>query len=303
MYNNKYPSKKDVIFLCNDRCIIIDSVSKYIKKNIIFKNCVGPRAEVLKINTDGSLEIVVRGGGFGDVGLADTYGKFIWSYRQKNGGSPMMATGDIDRDGTLEFYIADIDGVHKVDYSGKEIWSTNDEVWEEDIQIYDPGSSKRPLIITRGSKGKIRFRDSTKKLIEEVSLRRRMYGLELVQWPDDYHILLENSPYIFVIDFNGKIILQYKLERDFYIKDVRGIHVKLDFQQAPYLAVIANSSSSVNRAMLSVFSPERQLVYQEVLYSTTGLNKIGNADGSESLLVGDGGEHVWLYTLNKEKYN
>ena len=106
------------------------------------------------------------------------------------------------------------------------------------------------------------------------------------------------------MDFNGKIVFQYKLEEKdllgyFRIIDIRGVPVKLYPGKKPYLAVITKFRASSGRAMLSVFSAEGKLVYQELIKSTRGINVINNPDGSESLLIGDGNKYVWLYSLKK----
>ena len=81
--------------------------------------------------------------------------------------------------------------------------------------------------------------------------------------------------------------------------DIRGVPVELDPKKRPYLAVITKHRAALKKATLSIFSPEGQLVYQEMLNSSTGINTLENPDGSESLLVGDGAKKVWIYDEKK----
>ncbi len=307
--NFESSSGKEIVIFSKYRCFILDARTRKLKKTIKFTKPLGLRPELLRIMNDGSMEIMLRGGGFGDVGLVDTYGEFIWKYKGEQGTSPQMIAGKFDRDGQVAFYVTNSDGLHKLDYSGKQIWKTKDNTWEWNIQIYAQGWNKPPLIVTRDSSEKIRYWDRTGKLVTEVSPEVDSYGLEIIHWLNDYQILAIGDYKIIIMDLNGKVAFQYKLREDicqFFvhlleIMDIRGVPVKLNPEKPPYLAVITKHRAALKKATLSVFSPEGQLVYQEMLNSSTGINTLENPDGSESLLVGDGSENIWLYSLNKKK--
>lgn len=305
--NFNLSADKEVIILSQQNCFILDMKTRKQRQEIKFNQRIGLRPEVLNIGKDGSVEIMLRGGGFGDVGLVNTHGEFIWKYKS-TGTGPSMTGGDLDRDGKIEFYVAEHDGLHKIDYSGKEIWKVDNYL--DQVSVYDPGDRGIPLIITRGYDGKLRFRDSSGSLVKEVVPEMETYDLEIVRWPDNYNILTRNGNRIIVIDFNGKLVFQHELEKEwftrfpffrssFVIFDIRGVSVKLDVNKKPYLAVITKFRSGVAKAMLNIFSHEGKLVYQELLNTTTGLSAIETDDGSESLLVGDGTENVWIYKMKK----
>lgn len=303
------PGKEVVIFSMKE-CYILDIETRRIKKKIEFNKTIDLRPELLPIKDDGSLEIIKRGGGFGDVGLVNEKGEFIWKYKQV-GTSPEMASGDLDRDGKLEFYVTDFDGLRKLDYSGKKIWRTGDHLWELDIQIYDPARDKTPLIVTSGVDEKIRFWDNEGKLVREITPERKIYNLEIIKWIEGYNILTnDGGNCILVMNFDGKTVYQYCYKKEWHTKipilrssyeifEIRGAPVKLDVNKKAYLAVITDFRSYVSKTMLNIFSPEGQLVYQELLNSTRGMATVENADGSESLLLGDGAENVWFYELKK----
>ena len=143
------------------------------------------------------------------------------------------------------------------------------------------------------------------KLLKEVIPEIESYGLEIIYWPDDYHILAIGDYKIIIMNLDGKIVSQYKLRGDIFqafvhlleIMDIRGVPVKLDPKKRPYLAVITEHRAALKKATLSIFSPDGQLVYREMLNSSTGINILENRDGSESLLVGDGAKKVWIYSM------
>lgn len=295
-------SSENVVIFNNDHCYIFDARTRYRKKTIKFSQ-LGYRPELLSIKYDGSMEIMIRGGGFDDVGLVNRSGEFIWKYKRAQGTSPHMTARKYDD--KAEFYIADFDGLHKLDDSGKQIWKVNDKVGERDIQIYEP-KSMLPVTVTRSNNGNIRYWNESGQLTWEVIPEIESYGLEIIYWPDDYHILASGDYEIIIMDLNGKVSLQYKLKKDILpffvhlleIMDIRGVPVKLDLNRQPYLAVIAKHRAALKKSTLSIFTPEGQLIYQEMLNSTTGINTLINPDGSESLLVGDGNK-VWIYTMRK----
>lgn len=297
-------SDKEIVIFSRRDCFIFDEKTRELKRTIKFNQSIGLRPELLRINNDGTLEIMLRGGGFGDVGIADAKGEFIWKYKQIET-SPRMTAGDLDRDGEIEFYIADNTSLNRLDYSGKKVWKVGNNRSVDYMQIYDPGGDKIPFIVTRsfvGGNWNVSFWDNTGKLIKEIIPEIKTYELEIIKWPDDYHILAKTDYDIIIMDLDGKVVLRYRLKEDIFkffvhlleIMSIRGVPVRFEPDKKPYLAVITGFRSALSKTMLSVFSPEGQLVYQEMLNSTRGINVVKKNDGPESLVVGDG-DRIWLY--------
>jgi hypothetical protein len=271
---------------------------------------LGQRPELLKIKDDGSLEIMIRGGAFDDVGLVNTFGEYIWQYKREPGTSPHLTGGKFGGNGETEFYIAYSDGVHKLDYSGREIWRTEDSIGEVNIQIYKTSADRPPIIVTRDSRERIKYWNTDGKLLREVIPKVESYGLEIIHWPDDYHILAIGEYEIIAMDLDGRVVFRHKLVGDLFpffvhlleVMDIRGVPIKLDAHKHPYLAIIAKHRAALKKSTLSIFSPEGNLIYQEMLNSSTGIATLDNPDGSQSLLVGDGATNVWIYNL-KNNHN
>jgi WD40 repeat protein len=299
---------KEIAILGMMKGVILDAKTHQVKKMLSFRQSVELRPEIVIVLSNGSLEIMRRGGGFGDVGLVNELGEFIWKYN-KVGTSPEMDAGDLDGDRETEFYVADLDGLHRLDYQGREVWKTLGQEWEVNVAIYKPESNDTGLAITRGNDGKIRFWNSSGRLVREVTPESGSYGLEVVKWGDHYYLLSESGSSIILTDFDGRIFFEYALEeineeahfriRGMAIRDIRGVSVKFKPDKKPYLAVLTDFRAATGKAMLSVFTLERQLVYQEIINSSRGIAALKNSDGSESLLIGDGGKNVWIYEMAK----
>ena len=67
------------------------------------------------------MHIVAGGGGFSDVGLMDEGGKLVWKYRpDPDDLAPYdMVAGDLNNDGSPEFYAGTYEGLHILDKDGK----------------------------------------------------------------------------------------------------------------------------------------------------------------------------------------
>src|SRR4030042_5049000 len=112
--NFESSSGKEIVIISKWRCFILDAGTRKLKKTIRFTEPMGLSPELLKVNGDGSLQIISRGGGFDDVGLINTSGEFIWKYKREQGTSPRMAASKFEQDEQFEFYVADYDGLHKI---------------------------------------------------------------------------------------------------------------------------------------------------------------------------------------------
>lgn len=295
---------KEIIILSQKSYLIIDDKTKSIKKAITFKqNDIRP--EVINNEDKRSFFIMLRGGGFGDVGLLNEDGEILWKYKRAKGTSPMMDAGDLDHDSKLEFYISDDDGIHKLNASGIEIWKKAG-IEGYDIQIFDKGGNIKPCIIIRGYDGNINYLDNTGHVLNVVMPEIKSSGLEIISWPENFNILAKTDYEIIVMSFEGRVIFKHELKKDLFktfvhlleIMAIRGIDVKLAKDEKPYLVVLTDFRAALGKTMISVFSPKGSLVYQEMLRNTRGINKLPNEDGSESILIGDD-ENVWIYSLKK----
>ena len=284
---------------------IVDPDSGSLKSKINWTSRVaGPEV----IYTDKEGYFMIMGSSIAsDVGLMDYRGNPLWIYKPEPRVSLYnMDSGDLDKNGELEFYVATYKGLHQLNASGKKQW--NKGGWVYDVNIFDPGDNKVPLAVTHCQDGHVQFRNYEGDLIREIKPKIKIYeqilGMELVEWASQWFIitsvpaLLSSS--ICVLDLDGNVILRDKVVRSMY--DLRTTTVKLYEDKDPYLAVVVRFAHSYDRSMLCIYSPDRKLFYKEIIKSTTGLlAKKKPGSKCETLLIGDGPGKVYEYRPQLKK--
>lgn len=272
------------------------------------------RPALLNLDADENPEIILRGGGFGGVGIVDSDGRHMWS---KSGSfaqpftANSMAGGDLDQDGTFEFYVAARSGLYRLDCQGAEVWRhthSNDIYWH--VEVYDQVSGIDPEVVSylQSSEGKgyLEVRDPNGLLLRRIgplNIRRfRILKWSTPEWR--YHILTYVGKTILVLDPAGHIVFDHKIS---WLRDggfgVEGTLVKLSDDCPALVAVLTGTRAGLRRSIFSLFSLNGSLVYQEILGYSRGLLAIrltSDAKG-ESLLVGDGIGKILIYDASTKK--
>ena len=141
------------------------------------------------------------------------------------------------------------------------------------------------------------------KEIQNISSRYKEHHFDIVDWPSESNILIGRGGFYkwkaIIINLKGKDIFKHKL-RNFYVcHGPQGTSIKFAGDKKPYLAILGHSKSTSYLTQLSIFSPSKELIYQEILESTRGLCAIPcQKDQVEVLLVGDSNTKVWEYSFN-----
>ncbi len=257
------------------------------------------RPEVISGRRNGEFEIMVRGGGFGDVGLIDQDGKCLWTYRPGDKLPPNdMAAGDLDRNGETEFYVAERDGLHKLSQKGEKIWRVGD--WINHVEVHDSNKSGSPTVLAVPFRGPLQFWDTQGQLVRELKPDMDVNNIAVCQWPSQGNILVSSDSTFYVLDGNGKIVLRHSLKRHIY--RIKGTVVSFSDNQLSYFAVLAKHSSSVGRSTLCIFSSDGTLIYKELLAVTTGLLAFTpESSRNQVLFVGDGPGKVYKYRLKDKR--
>lgn len=264
------------------------------------------------MHRDDGRKILCRGGGFGNVGLLDDRGRVIW--KRPGPRDTRCASGDLDRDGELEFYVSSWDGLSRVDSKGQIVWERQIPTQSWYVEIFYPDDGSDPRLVVLSSRAVVHLYNRDGLLDKSVQLPQYVVELRLVQWPIDPHGLhfvgLIRREYsrdsLVVMDLDGQIKFEYVLPRLGPSLGLETTLVRFFENRPPYLAVLRGyRGTSAGLSRLSIFSLDGQLVYQEILGRSRGLlaARLRPHDGArEFLLVGDTDPNrVVMYRLKSSK--
>jgi hypothetical protein len=245
-----------------------------------------------------------RGGGWGPVAVYDRAGNCLWSYGTKKEGGETpenMAAGDIDNDGQPEFALGTMDSIMLLNHEGKIIWRRPDNLVRH-IEIIDINSDGIAEIVHSNASGKMIIRNRDGDMQNEIKLFLYFNWFSLIQWPipggTKKCLLISADKKIQIIDpSDGKKIRLFDAPD---APDNFGLGVWVDFQGSknPYFAVIVAVRATWRRALLYIYSPQGDLLYQEILptYNPALASLKISDDKKEALLVGGNGV-IWEYKL------
>ncbi len=242
---------------------------------------------------NGDFNVLLGGGGFGDVGLCNSTGEQLWIYKKSDLPPNKMIAGDLNNDGIDEYYVADKTGIIQLDAGGKEKWKLTSE------EIMDLGITKDNKILAMNTKGKAITVNYAGKVLSEKQFRHYRSSFSIVNWPTGENIAtgyFGNG--IGIIDMQGNTLGLYALEKFPLYHDPQAVSVKFKYNAEPYLAVLAHTSGVVGKTMLSIFSTKNKLVYQEIIDYNFAICSV-QRENYEVLLIGDGKGGILEYSMRQ----
>jgi hypothetical protein len=159
---------------------------------------------------------------------------------------------------------------------------------------------KKKLLLIEDIPRNFMLIDNNGKVIEKINLPKKIETIHTMDISGEPYILgNDHRGGIYVYDLKGKLILESHLANLISGHRYRGRAVRFLKNEEPYIAILASTIRAPFLSQLSIFSPDKKLIYQETLNNSTGICVNIKDDGREVLLVGDGTERVWEYSFNE----
>lgn len=294
--------------------IIAEKLGPFSSPNI--DDVMGQR-QVVDLEGDGICEYIARGSIDG-AAVFDHAGALLWTYgkfTKEKTSIDDLTVGDLNGDGVAEFVVS-WNGIEVYDKSGKQRAQVVEEYGASPIEVVDTDGDGKNEIVSVSTDVKIR--NAAGEIISEVPAPGYIGHFAITTPPGKKEpvMLTVYDSKLLLIDFNGDIVANFdaplsefadtahKLpDGNFYsgtsVFRSRGVWIKLANDQPEYLAVI-NEFAAIDRAVLAVYTPTGQLVYQEVMpEGCTSIAVLPPADAAgvaELLIAGE--QTVWRYRIN-----
>ncbi len=291
-----------------------------------FERVAGFYVYPVDVEGNGVCAYVDNAGGWSPVGLIDHRGKRMWAYGKNMSDredealiaiahSPRdIIAFDADGDQRLDFLIplliVERQETHVLSQSGTVMEKLDYDLQGSKTADID-GDGKAELISLGWSRhgGKTRFaltlRDNRLAVVKRILVEPRrgannLTTLRMMKWPDTRgrgHAVINNKDRLQVIDpASGAVVYELDLELH-YLGQVTPVRLIGDHE--PYLAI---AQAYKRRVMLSLYDPDKKLVYQEILRRGVYVTALAvEGTGREALLVTECGEglcgKIWRYSL------
>lgn len=318
------------------RQILFQPATNTVKWGVIEQKAPTPFDEYMMTDLDKNGDIEFIGySGLGGLAVFDHAGNGVWrqggqtidigkiyenAKKEKPGFNALSvtkaATGDLDGDGRDEIVVLTDTGMLAFNHKGEQLWKHEYEDAGSELLVEDLDNDGRSEIIEL-SYGPVRIRGNDGK--EKTQGQKYEHGV-----PSGFVVDNGEKKELNFIDFSGnkisvtdgnnktlweadaplsevkaKSYLPSEQGEEYLSKiyDAKVAQVRLDETGKMYTAVLGNYGMK-GRAVLYIYSPDKKLVYNEVLpeESTTIMTIPGEKNGIDELWIG--GKHaIWRFTV------
>jgi len=237
---------------------------------------------------DGVNFTIISKGPVAKLGAMDMHGRKKWIFNHdSNILENTMTAGDLDKNGSYEFYVATNKSMIQLDNMGNKIWSKGNGVL--DVEIFE--DDKKLYVASVTYNNRIEYRDFNGNLIKTINPKINIFDIEFIKWPNNTNVLTYFGSKIYIIDQEGVVLFHYNLGKDIY--SIKGVPIAFGDIKKPFIAILAKFSSTIGKSMLCIFTYEGKLFYQEIINSPSqGIIAIDN-----TLLVGNEYGKVFKYFI------
>jgi hypothetical protein len=244
--------------------------------------------ELVSLRADGQLNLMAGGGGYSDVGWFDLNERELWGFRVQGSKLPpnRMICEDLDRDGTKEFYVADHQGIFRLDANGRIVWRAAAQ--GNNYLFALPKGASAPAVVTEEGM----WDAHGKQLQRGIKSPVGTYRLQPVKWGDRQCLASGETSseggHVSVFDLAGKVLFRQSIG-DWGVGDILAVRFKAG--EPPCLVVTGGRGMRSRMTSFSVFSHDGTLVYQEIGEGATLLVIPNDEAGIDTLLRCASGIH------------
>ena len=238
------------------------------------------------------------------VGLMDSEGRALWSYKPypRRHIPRDMTVGDLDGDGEPEFYVATWRGLHCLDAAGRPAWQAAGPkglpIGLKRVRVLEPEWADQPLVAALSHPRTVGFWDGAGNLVRMVTSQTPMLELEPCDWPSPNHLMTTTGRDIVIMDMDCQVVFQHSPEdTPSGVTSMRCTPVRFAGRDGAHLAVLMKFFPTTHRAILFVFSPDGELVYQELLEPSEGLCTVRDPQADADVLLVGNGPAVYAYHM------
>jgi len=142
--------------------------------------------------------------------------------------------------------------------------------------------------------------DHLGKQTSKLDLDTNFYNIEPVEWPKPGNMFVWAGSEFIIVDPVGKVWLRAQISDSISTFSSNVISVQLETDGDPYLAVLARGSSQIDRSQLTIFNPDGNVIYKEIMKKCIGLLPLKESKtAAESILIYEKGT-LWAYSLSKK---
>ena len=224
------------------------------------------RGRLVDVDSDGNFEVTSEY----EPQLIGSKGNLLWKV-EEDILPHMNISGDLDNNGKLEFYTCGGNGIIVSDENGKKVKQLSTR-YVSSINIVNSKYYRRKLLLIEDIPKNFMLIDNNGKVIEKINLPEKIETIHTMDISGEPYILgNDHKGGIYVYDLKGRLILQSHLTNLSTGHKYRGRAVRFLKNKEPYIAILASTIRTPFLNQISIFSPDKKLIYQETLKNSTGI--------------------------------